>query len=141
MIDVIGNIDKEDKLYYLASPYSAESTLIREDRYQKVDKAAAVLFKAGVNTVNPIGSCHQLSKLYKLPSGYKEWQTRDRMLISRCDGVIVLDIDGWSKSVGVADEIEYAVSLGLEIIHLHPKDVFTDEEMRHYGWNEYRIMR
>ena len=47
----------------------------------------------------------------------------DKAFIERFDGIIVLQLDGWEKSVGVGAEIEYAKKLGLPVYLLPPNQV------------------
>lgn len=112
------------KAVYLAGPYSDPNTIVREQRYLRLLEAEYALIKArGFCVMNPIGMCHSLSKMYKMPTGYKYWQSRDRELINRCDEVYVLTMQGWKESVGVTDEIQYAKSIGRPVIYLTPSAV------------------
>ena len=45
--------------------------------------------------------------------------------------MVVLKLSGWERSLGVADEIAYAKSLGVPVFHLDPKtmDVSTELEV------------
>lgn len=106
-----------NKLYYLASPYSSENQLVRVMRYETISYIAAKLIEQGYFLIEPIASCHDKALKYGLPIGYEYWKTRDRLLISRCDAIIVAMMPGWKESVGVKDEIEYAESLGKEVIY------------------------
>lgn len=116
-----------DGLYYLASPYSHENPFVRHIRYEIINAIAAQLASQGFLLLEPIASCHNKSLLYKLPAGYEFWKNRDRRLISRSDGIIVVIMPGWQESVGVTDEIEFATSLGLPVHYLNPKDILDPE--------------
>lgn len=112
------------KLYYLASPYSHEDSMVRECRYLAVDFAAVALIRRGIRLIEPISMCHQKSLKTNLPTGYGYWQRRDRGFVELCDGIIVLKTKGWKDSIGVTDELEYAKKLGKEVIYLNPRDIF-----------------
>lgn len=133
-------LDK-DKVYYLASPYSHRNAHVQEIRYQQVSYAAALLNAEGYRLIEPIGMCHGQSLRYKLPTGYEYWQSRDRELIARSDGIIILDLPGWSSSVGVQDEIKYAAKLEKDIVHVHPCNIFPEEVCEFYGFKKTEIMR
>jgi hypothetical protein len=106
-----------NKLYYLASPYSSKDPMVVEDRYLQQQRIAAELIKQGYMLITPIEMCHNLAQNYDLPRGYEYWKERDRLLVSKCDGVIVCIMDGWKESIGVTDEIAYARSLGREVLY------------------------
>lgn len=117
----------EGKLFYLASPYSHKCKIIKEYRYFLVAAAAAELYQAGFNLLEPIGSGHPIAIRYDLPQGYEYWQKRDRLMIERSDGVIVLTIPGWAESVGVTDEIKYAKELGKPVYYVNPAELLPGE--------------
>lgn len=117
----------EGKLFYLASPYSHKNTIIKEYRYFLVAAAAAELYQAGFNLLEPIGSGHPIAIRYDLPQGYEYWQKRDRLMIERSDGVIVLTIPGWAESVGVTDEVKYAKELGKPVYYVNPAELLPGE--------------
>lgn len=48
---------------------------------------------------------------------YEDWKTRCRLLLGRCDAVLVLKFKGWEKSVGVSDEIAMAKELKLKVLY------------------------
>lgn len=119
-----------DKVYYLASPYSHDSNFIKELRYQAIACVAARLIKDHhLILLEPIASCHQKSGLYDMPTGYEYWKTRDRKMIELSDGIIVCMLPGWKESEGVTDEIEYAESLGKDLIYLPISAILTQEEL------------
>lgn len=104
-----------DKIYYFASPYSDESKLLIEQRYVNTIYHAGELIKKGFCLIEPIGMSHPVAQRFDLNTTYEYWKTRDRLFISRCDGVIVLTLPGWNKSIGVTDELAYARELKLDI--------------------------
>jgi hypothetical protein len=110
-----------DKVYYFASPYSHKSSKVITARYKEQQRLVAHLTKElGLTIINPIEMCHNMSRKYKLPSGYEFWQKRDRKFISISDGIIVAKMPGFQDSVGVRDEMNYAHSLKKYIYILEP---------------------
>lgn len=105
-------VPEQPAVYYFASPYTAKTTLLKEERYLKAVLAAAELGEQGYCLIEPIGMSHHSAKVASLPTGYDYWKRRDRAFIAHSDGVIVLMIDGWLESVGVSDEIAYAFEIG-----------------------------
>ncbi len=113
-----------------------------EERYELVNQAGAYLCLNGHIVIEPIAMCHHKSLKYELPTGYEYWKTRDRKFVAMSDGIIVLKADGWKRSVGVTDELEYARELGKDVhfitvqearkIKQKMKDI---EEIEYYNFN------
>jgi hypothetical protein len=95
---------------YLASPYSHQQAQIREQRYRDACQATAALLRAGQNVFSPIVHGHPLTA-YGLPTDWQYWEAFDRELISCCNELYVLTIDGWQESVGVTAETMIATEL------------------------------
>ena len=112
--------EKKGKMYYLASPYSNSDPLIKEQRYLSVVYYGSLLTKMGYTLIEPIGMSVPASQKFDLPDGYEFWKERDRLFISRCDGIMVMQMPGVDESVGVQDEIKYAKSLGLPVYTVVP---------------------
>lgn len=119
-----------NKIYYICSPYSTPvpdlsslpkdlqdltKRLLRKRRHDEAQRLASKLIEQGYLLVEPIASCHYKNDKLGLKAEYDYWQRRDRRLVERCDGVIVLGMDGWKESVGVTDEVKYAKELGREV--------------------------
>ena len=104
-------------LWYLASPYSHSSKDIRRTRYRQACQASALIIKEGVFIIPPIVITHPLVE-FGLPAMdlafYREYE---RMMIRRCDGVIVLELDGWLSSVGVGEEIAFANGIERPVVY------------------------
>lgn len=101
-------------LWYMASPYSHESDVVMTARFASAAANAALLMRAGWLIFSPITHTHPISQ-YGLPKGWDYWERYDRAIIERCDGVLVLQLDGWHKSKGVAAEIEIARQLDMPV--------------------------
>lgn len=127
-------------LYYLASPYSHKDREVMDERAETVTKAAVDLLHQGIFVFAPIAYNAPWEK-YNLPGDWNFWQDFDKSFVSRMDAVVVLMIDGWDKSVGVAAEIQFANEnlipvyyLTLEQIKnrdidfLHPSNVENDKK-------------
>ena len=108
-------------MMYLASPYSHPESKIREQRFQAVCAAAAQLMRAGHTVFAPIVHGHPLVG-HGLPTDWPVWERFDREHLRRCDELVVLMLDGWRTSVGVAAEIRIAEELGKSVRYLAPAD-------------------
>lgn len=105
---------------YLASPYSDPDPFIREERYLRAMKVLADLLHKGVWTYSPIVHCHEFAKIiYRdgVPV-FDHWRQYDLHMLSLCDEILVLRIEGWNRSVGVAAEIAEAERLGIKVSYI-----------------------
>lgn len=106
-------------MIYLASPYSHPEVTIREQRFRDACRAAAQLLASGLTVFSPIVHGHPLVD-HGLPTDWSFWKRFDRDHLVRCDEVVVLMLDGWQESVGVAAEIQIAGELGKPVRYLAP---------------------
>lgn len=106
-------------MIYLASPYSHSEAVVREERFRAACQATARLIAAGHVVFSPIVHGHPLVH-HGLPTDWSFWEQFDRDHLVRCDEVVVLTLDGWRESVGVAAEIRIAEELGKPVRYLAP---------------------
>lgn len=104
---------QNDKLTYLASPYGYDKPLaLRQQRYEAALAAEASMMNAGQMVYSPIVHRHPGALRGLYPSGWEYWQRFDELILSRCDELAVLTLDGWRESVGVTVEVKIAQRLG-----------------------------
>jgi len=121
------------KLYYLASPYSHKDREIMNQRAEQATKAAVDLLKLGVVTFAPIPyNCHW--EKYNLPSDWGFWQDFDKTFIDHMDAVVVLQLEGWDKSVGVTAEIAYAKEISIPVYYLSVEQI-ENKDIKHLTEN------
>jgi nucleoside 2-deoxyribosyltransferase len=107
-------------MIYLASPYSHPDPAIREQRFQAACRAAASLIRAGEPVFSPIAHSHPIAA-YGLPTDWAFWERDARLHLTASTEVVVLTLDGWRASVGVASEIAIARELGKPVRYLSPE--------------------
>lgn len=102
-------------MIYLASPYSHSDPAIREMRYRQAEEAMVQMLRSGEAVYSPIAMTHAAVARYNLSleSGY--WRPHNYAILARCDELRVLKIPGWDSSIGVGEEIEYAIDSGKAI--------------------------
>ena len=98
---------------YLAVPYSHEDPEVREERFRRVNEAAAYLFRQGHVVYSPISHCHPIAMAGELPKGWAFWRNIDRVYLRHCRRVVVLTLKGWTDSTGVQDEIAMAQEMDI----------------------------
>ena len=106
---------RTDRFYYLASPYSHPSLLIRAQRTIDVGRYAGEMMAAGMFVYSPIWATHDACQRHDLPVEHEWWLAFNKAFIDASAGVVVCAIDGWRESRGVAQEIAYARERGLGV--------------------------
>lgn len=108
-------------LIYLASPYgSSKSTELRQERYEAALAAETEIRRGGLHVYSPIVHCHPGAARGLYPSNWEYWQAFDELMLSRCDMLYVLTLDGWQESIGVQAEIRLAKQLNKPTLLVYP---------------------
>jgi len=105
-------------LVYLAVPYSHDDPHVRHERFIEANKAAGKLMQEGHHVFSPISHTHPIAVECDLPKGWDYWEAFDRAYMEHCHKIIVLCLDGWTESKGIAAELQIAYELGLAVEYL-----------------------
>lgn len=105
-------------LTYLACPYSHPDHSVRVERFIAANRAAGYLIREGHTVFSPISHTHPIAEEGELPKGWTFWRSFDTAYLSVSRAFIVLAIDGWEESVGVAAEHEIAARFGLSPVYM-----------------------
>lgn len=97
---------------YLASPYSHPELEVRQRRYEMARDMCSRLIRLGIHVFSPIVHTHDMAQANEMATDHVPWITLNHTMIERSSGIIVLQMEGWKQSKGVAEEIEYANKLG-----------------------------
>jgi hypothetical protein len=103
-----GKAKMKEKLIYLASPFNHDEETVREERRRLVTVATARFMKMGFVVYSPIVHNGTVATVYDLGRHFTFWRFHDETILSRCDAMWILLIDGWDKSFGVASEIKFS---------------------------------
>lgn len=114
-------------LIYLASPYTDPAMAVRDMRCKLVQEASARLFRKKIHVISPIALCHPITRQWSLPGEFPFWAEFDRKLIAACDQTWVLTLEGWKRSLGVAEEISISRELGKPVRLIDPKTLELSE--------------
>ena len=109
-------------IVYLAAPYTHSDPTVREARYESACRAAAELTRQGKTLIAPTVFGHHVCR-YGLPIHWNFWQHRDLQLLGLCDEVVVLEIEGWQRSIGVQAEIVAARAMGKPVTFMDPVEL------------------
>lgn len=85
------------------------------ERFETVCKFSGQLMLQGKVVYSPIAHNHPIACLISLPRTWDWWKVFDEHILSKCDSLMVLMLDGWDTSIGVAAEIDLARTLNLPI--------------------------
>ena len=116
----------KSKLYYLATPYSHEQESVKRLRGIIAEMLGAKLVHLGYHIFGPIAESSQYTKYYSIEGGWEFWKQHDEMMISKCDGLIVIRMKGMEQSTGVKAEIKHAQKLNLAIHYVHITDLLPE---------------
>jgi hypothetical protein len=106
-------------MIYLACPYSGPPEVVKQ-RMEVFCKTVAKLTRDGYLVVSPLFMHFVLPFDPTLGDDWKSWQRYSEELLSRCDKLCILCLDGWEESKGIQGEIICAESLGIKITKLPP---------------------
>jgi hypothetical protein len=110
------------KLVYVASPYTSTDKVLQEIRYIGAAVGTGWLMNTyqDISFYSPISHTHPIATYCKLPGHWEFWKQFDETVLSRCNEIWVLCLDGWQQSTGVTAELQIAVELGLPVKYVQP---------------------
>src|SRR4051812_25126752 len=121
---------ERDHLYYLGQPYYHDNPIIVHRRYELGLMATIELMNEGWHIYSPILHNHNVILNGGPQSSVEAWKKEkclwyeyDLNVLERCDGLIVLKLEGWEGSVGLATEIAKTRELRGNIFYRDPPDV------------------
>ncbi len=104
-------------LFYLSAPYSSTDDAVKEERMRLFYKYDAYLSRNGHFTLSPLYKV-ETTKHGSMPDDWEYWKEYSYKLLSVCDEMIVMKMDGWEESTGVREEIEYCNEHGIDITYV-----------------------
>ena len=110
---------------YLASHYSSPDPEIVQTRFLAAEAATAWCLRHSLWVYSPIVHCHALCEAYQMPSDAEFWKEYNFAMLARSSKLLLLNIDGWKESKGVAAEIAEAYRLHLPIRLITPRSQYV----------------
>lgn len=109
-------------LTYLASPYSHPDPAERQRRFEATCREAGRLMKRGMAVFSPIAHSHPIEQNFHdgKQEGHEFWLAQDFAVLRHCERLIVLRLEGWEASRGVAAEVEFAGRIGIPVLYIDP---------------------
>ena len=110
---------------YLASPYSHPDLNVMIERWDKACRAAAHIIERDRRSVFcPVAHSHPLS-LYMSPEACRDhdlWMAVDLPILRHAEKLLVLMLEDWRSSRGIADEVACALDCLVPIEFINPVD-------------------
>jgi hypothetical protein len=103
---------------YVASPYSHPDEEVMAFRVRQVQHYCSLLFLKNIPCYSPIAHWAPIAKLCGLGHGIDLYWTQDEALIKGAKALHVLQLDGWTQSVGIKREIACAQDNGIPIVYI-----------------------
>jgi NTP pyrophosphatase (non-canonical NTP hydrolase) len=117
-------LDSKKPVAYLATPYSHAQWEVKEQRFHLTTLTAYYLFNQGKLVYSPITHNVPIDNLGIL-GDWKVWSDFDHSMLSRCDQLLILKLEGWKESKGIAAERAYAQAHGIPIEEMDiPQEVW-----------------
>lgn len=96
-------------LIYVAAPYYDVDKEVIQRRMETVYSFIGTRFKEGEHPITPL-FMHEVVLRHDLPGDYLFWEHYCLNILKRCNKMVVLKMDGWDRSRGVAGEIAFCES-------------------------------
>lgn len=112
-------------MLYLAAPYTHESEKVVWDRVSSINTVFGKFIAAGIHAYSPITKSHHIQVLHgdDLGLNWGQWMKLDLRILKECHALVVLQLEGWRESKGVAIEIETAKELGMAVHYVQLSEV------------------
>jgi hypothetical protein len=121
----LGDLRDRPGFVYLATPYT-NFAAGRDAAFQMAAFYAGLLLKAGFPAFSPIAHSHPIARAVGIDeTDHALWVAADRPFVEAASALIVLTLDGWRESRGVAHEIAAFSAAGKPIVYAAPDEVLA----------------
>jgi hypothetical protein len=104
-------------MIYLACPYTHENKKVEAVRAHAASLAAAELIRQGRIVFSPLSHGHAINLAADPPlsGSWDRWKEFDLKVLSVCDLLVILALEGWVESRGVRGEVALALELKIPV--------------------------
>jgi hypothetical protein len=107
------------RLVYAASPYSRYAGGL-DQACDDVCEVVGRLIANGVRAFSPVAHSHTIAMASGVdPLDHKLWLDLDEAIAPQCHALVVIELDGWQESDGIAKEIRWFSTR--PVFYLNPK--------------------
>ena len=111
----------EMSFVYLASPYSHQCPSVMHLRFISACRAAGKPMEQGLVVFAPICHSHPIAEEMRgRHTDHAFWMAQDLPILAHADRLVVLQLDGWVESRGIAEEITFARWNGIPVEYMEP---------------------
>lgn len=108
---------------YVASPYTKYSGGI-DKAFDEAAMLTAELVKGGMSVYSPISHCHPIAMAGGIdPLDWELWMKQCDAMMKAAVACVVLKMDGWQESKGVAMEIAYFDAADKPVLMVDPRQL------------------
>lgn len=111
----------EQKVIYVACPFSHSDESVRNHRFDVANKYAARLMKLGHIVFSPLSHSVPISQYIGNPNDSDFYVRQDLYWLQFCDEVHAIMLPGYYESLGVKRETDEAHKLGILVLHIIPE--------------------
>lgn len=101
---------------YLATPYTHRNPAVMEARF--ADAVAVTAWTLGRNIgvpFSPVAHWHLVAKVLPREYPHEFWMQLCKTQLMYSDELVIVPMEGWLESNGIAQEIEFAEALGIPV--------------------------
>ncbi len=106
------------KKIFVAGPYNHHNAEIKRQRIDLIVGYCVELFQNGDSPISPLMMGMAMVKLANLPTDTETWVVYSETLMTGCDELHVLMLEGWEISVGIQAEVAAAKKLNIPIKYI-----------------------
>lgn len=110
-----------NKLIFISSPYSNPDDRVRIQNYKDITLYTAKLCSTGIVAFSPIAYGHNLVDFHPMPTDWEFWKNFCLQFLERSDELWVVKMPGYDRSIGVAEEVQYALDNGIPVKYVDYK--------------------
>jgi hypothetical protein len=107
-----------NKKIFIAGPYNHADSEIMANRLEEIRKYCVLQFKNGNIPISALLMGLSFASSGDLPTDTETWLNFCKEILSVCDELHVLMVDGWDKSSGVANEVKIAIELNIKVVYI-----------------------
>jgi hypothetical protein len=111
--------------YYLATVYRKHAAGL-DVAADEAARYAAAFIDAGIPVFSPIAHGHAIATYSKTPRSAQFWADLQFHFMKPADGLIVVQMDGWTVSRGIRFELKWFREVKRPIVYVTPHDPVKD---------------
>ncbi|MDO5566572.1 MAG: DUF1937 family protein [Planctomycetia bacterium] len=115
--------EHENKVIYLAAPYSAPDHKTEKMRFKTTCEVQAKLMTARYAVFSPLANSVPAVELGNLEIDHADFMRFDSTMLRRCDELLVLALESWRESKGIQEEIQEAIALRKPVLVIQQGDI------------------